>query len=127
MSPFTPKRIAVIALWAEDVPTAAHFYRDVIGLPPLPHHGERPHFDVGGIYLVILKGRPVPAQDSDPPRFPLITFAVEDLDAAIGYLQAHGVELPWGVEKGADSRWVVLHDPANNLLELVQFKQATGK
>jgi catechol 2,3-dioxygenase-like lactoylglutathione lyase family enzyme len=26
------KNVAVISLWAEDVPKAAHFYRDVLGL-----------------------------------------------------------------------------------------------
>jgi catechol-2,3-dioxygenase len=123
MSDFRAKRVAVIGLWAENVPTAIYFYRDVIGLPLLPHHGGRPHFDVDGTYLVILKGRPVPAQDSEPPRFPLIAFAVEDLDAAVEHLQAHSVQLPWGVEEVADSRWVMFHDPANNLIEFVQFKE----
>jgi catechol 2,3-dioxygenase-like lactoylglutathione lyase family enzyme len=43
-------RVAVIGLWAEDVPLAAHFYRDVIGLKLMHHPGERPHFEVNGIY-----------------------------------------------------------------------------
>ena len=121
----SPKRIAVVSLWAEDVPTAAHFYRDVIGLRLLSHHSHhdgRPHFDLGGTYLTILKGKPVPAQNAEPSHFPLIAFAVDDLDSAIERLQAHQVELPRGVAEGADSRWVVFHDPAGNLIELVQFK-----
>jgi glyoxylase I family protein len=126
MPPFKPKRVAVIGLWAEDVPTAVHFYRDVIGLPLLSHHGERLHFDIGGTYLVILKGQPVSVPDPELPRFPLIAFAVDDLDAAVEHLQAHGVELPWGVEEGADSRWVIFHDPAKNLVELVQFKETAA-
>ena len=117
-------QIAVVSLWAEDVPTAVHFYRDVIGLRLLPHHGGQPHFDLGGIYLVILKGRPIPAQNPMPPRFPLIAFAVKDLDAAVDQLRAHHVELPWGVEEDANSRWAMFHDPAGNLIELVQFKHA---
>jgi len=83
-----------------------------------------PHFDLGGIYLVILKGRPIPAQNPMPPRFPLIAFAVKDLDAAVDQLRAHHVELPWGVEEDANSRWAMFHDPAGNLIELVQFKHA---
>ena len=121
-----PQRVAVVGLWAEDVPTAAHFYRDVIGLHLLPHHGERPHFDLGGTYVTILKGQPVPAQNSEPSHFPLIAFAVKDLDATIERLQAHEVELPWGIKEDADSRWVLFHDPAGNLIEFVQFKQVTG-
>jgi len=115
-------RLAVISLWAEDVPATAHFYRDVIGLRLMPHHGVRPHFDLGGIYLAILKGRPVPAQDPTPIRFPIVAFAVDDLDAAVDQLRAHNVELPWGIEEDTDSRWVMFRDPAGNLIELAHFK-----
>ena len=48
--------LAVISLWAEDVAATAHFYRDVIGLKLVSHHGDRSHFDLGGAYLVILQG-----------------------------------------------------------------------
>jgi len=50
-------KFAVIALWAEDVPACAHFYHDVLGLSTVPYHGERPHFDVDGVYLTILRKR----------------------------------------------------------------------
>jgi catechol 2,3-dioxygenase-like lactoylglutathione lyase family enzyme len=120
-------RIAVIALWAEDVPAAAHFYRDVIGLRLAAHHGGgtggNPHFDVNGAYLVILKGRPVPAEEAAPERFPLVAFAVEDLDQALERLRAHRVALPWGIEADGHSRWAMFHDPAGNLIELVEFKR----
>ncbi len=115
-------RLAVISLWAENVVATAHFYRDVIGLRLLPHHGDRPHFDLGGTYLTILKGTPNPA----PTRFPIAAFAVDDLDAAIDRLRAHRVELPWGIEEDAGSRWVMLYDPAGNLIELACFNQVTG-
>ena len=117
-------QLAVVSLWAEDVPTVAHFYRDVIGLRLMPHHGDRPHFDLGGAFLVVLKGRPVPAQNSTPPRFPIIAFSVDDLDAAVDRLHAHHVELPWGIEEDAGSRWVMFHDPAGNLIELAKFKSS---
>ena len=113
-----PPQLAVITLWAEDVATTAHFYRDVMGLPLLPAHDHRPHFDLGGVYLVILKGRPVPPVDPVPARFPIVAFAVDDLDAVVGQLRAHLIDLPWGIEEDADSRWVMFHDPAGNLIEL---------
>ncbi len=28
----------------------------------------------------------------------------------------------WGIEEDADSRWVMLRDPAGNLIELAYFK-----
>jgi catechol 2,3-dioxygenase-like lactoylglutathione lyase family enzyme len=114
-------RLAVVSLWAEDVPVTAHFYRDVLGLHLLPHHGGRPHFDLDGIYLTILKGKPRPAADADPERFPVIALAVDDLDAALALLHAHRVDLPWGIEQDQHSRWAMFHDPAGNLIELVEF------
>ena len=122
MPPFRPKHVAVFSLWAAKVSTAAHFYRDVVGLSLLPHHDHRPTFDLGnGSYLVILRGQPVPAQNSEPPHFPRMAFAVDDLDKAIEHLEVHGVELPWGVETDENSRWVKFRDPAGNLIEFVQF------
>jgi catechol 2,3-dioxygenase-like lactoylglutathione lyase family enzyme len=116
-------RFAVVSLWAEDVPTAAHFYRDVLGLYLLHHHGGQPHFEVDGVYLTILKGKPRSAQDAEPVNFPLFALAVDDLDAAVALLHAHRVDLPWGIEGGPQSRWIKFHDPAGNLIELVEFNE----
>lgn len=115
-------KIAVISLWAEDVPTMAHFYRDVIGLEPLQHHGEMPHFNVSGVNLVILKGHPCPAEGSHPADFPILAFEVDDLDLAIDRLRTHGIDLPWEVVQTANSRWVKFYDPGGNLIELVSFE-----
>ena len=118
-------RIAVVSLWAEDVPAAAHFYRDVIGLPLKSHFaGDRPHFDLGGTYLTILHGHPDPHPDPEP-RFPEVAFSTPDLDEAVEKLRTHGVNLPWGVETNTSGRWVMFHDPAGNLIELVEFMRKT--
>lgn len=116
-------QLAVVTLWAEDVAATTHFYQDVIDLKLLMHDQPRPHFDLGGAYLVILKGRPLPPLDPVPDHFPIVAFAVDDLDAAVERLRAHHVDLPWGIEEGADSRWVIFYDPAGNLIELAHFKQ----
>lgn len=125
--PFSaPRRLAVVSLWADDTGAATHFYRDILGLRLMTHdayHSGRPHFDVGGTYLTLLKGRPVSAQDAEPPHFPLVAFEVDDLDFFIERLQAHHVELPWGVEEGTECRWIKLRDPAGNLIEIIQFKE----
>jgi catechol 2,3-dioxygenase-like lactoylglutathione lyase family enzyme len=119
-------KLAVVTVWTEDVAQTVHFYRDVIGLRLLPQHGDRPHFDLGGALLVILKGRPLPPLDPVPARFPIVAFAVDDLDAAVNQLRAQHVDLPWGIEEDADSRWVMFHDPAGNLVELAYFKSSDG-
>lgn len=116
-------KLAVVSLWAEDVPATTHFYRDVIGLRLLPHHGDSPHFDLGGIYLTILKGRPRLREEPVPARFPIIAFAVNDLDEAIQRLGDHGVDLPYGIEGKGGSRWVMFKDPGGNLIELAQLPE----
>ncbi len=114
-------KLAVIALWAEDVHSAARFYHEVIGLTPLPHHGKWPHFNLGGIYLTILQGRPRPAEDTVPSRFPILALSVDNLQTAIDRLEVNAVEMPWGIEEDTHSRWVMFHDPAGNLIEFVEF------
>ena len=122
MPTFKPDYLAVVSLRAEDVPATAHFYRDVIGLSLMPHHGHRPAFELGnGCHLVIVQGQPV-AQDPQIPRFPVIAFAVEDLAQAVEQLRAHNVEMPWGIEAGSGARWVEFYDPAGNLVELAQLE-----
>jgi catechol 2,3-dioxygenase-like lactoylglutathione lyase family enzyme len=118
-------KVTVISLWAKDVPATAHFYRDVIGLRLLSHHNDRPHFDINGTYLTILKGTPIPAQSSEPEQFPLLAFAVDDLDKAIENLRNHDIQLPWDVEQDGNSRWIIFRDPAGNLIELVQYGEHT--
>ena len=119
-------KLYVISLWAKDVAVTAHFYRDVIGLRLLPQevsYHDWPHFDLGGAYLTILEGQPIPPSDPVPVRFPMIAFVVDDLDAAVDRLHAHHVELPWGVEQDTESRWVMFRDPAGNLIELARLKR----
>ncbi len=116
-------RIVVTTVWAEDVSAAAHFYRDVVGLQPFvdDHHTvERPHFKLNGGYLVILKGQPRPAENTEPEHFPLFALSVDDLDKAVEQLKAHNVTLPWGVQSEGQQQYVMFHDPAGNLIELVQ-------
>ncbi len=118
-------KLAVVALWAEDVNRTANFYRDVLGLPLLTIDRGRPHFDLGGVFLVILQGRPRGAENAVPPRFPLLAFAVDDLEDAIQQLEAGAVEMPWGMEEEDHSRWITFNDPAGNLLEIVMWKELT--
>lgn len=113
------KIIKVVSLWAEDVSETVQFYRDVLGLELLSHHpNSQPHFRVGDAYLIILNGKPRPAENPEPTRFPLLAFEVDNLDTAVERLSDQQVELPWGIEGSGTSRYVMLYDPAGNLIEL---------
>ena len=113
----------VVSLWAEDLRTTAHFYRDVIGLRLMPHHGDRPHFDLGNLYLVLIHGKPAIRELGSPEDFPLLAFAVDDLDESIEVLRSNDVDLPWEVIQGEGSRWIKFYDPAGNLIELVEYSK----
>jgi predicted enzyme related to lactoylglutathione lyase len=78
-------------------------------------------FKLDGCYLTIQHGQPAfpPAE----PRFPVLAISIPVLDQAIEKLRNHGVDLPWGEETNENGRWVMFHDPAGNLVELVEFKK----
>lgn len=123
MSMDIPKQISVVSLWAEDVVAAVHFYQDMIGLKLCAcqaRHMAQPHFDVGGAYLTILKGKSVLAENSE--SFPLIALAVADLDSALKRLKEHHIDLIKQVDEDPDARWGFFRDPGGNLIELVQWK-----
>jgi len=116
------KNIAVVSVWAPDVPKTAQFYKDVLELEMMPiPHGGRPHFRVGESIFTILQGEPQPAQNRVPDRFPVLAFGVDDLQPMVEKLEQAGVELPWGIEKDRWSHWVMLHDPAGNLIEIAEI------
>jgi catechol 2,3-dioxygenase-like lactoylglutathione lyase family enzyme len=114
-------KLVVVSIWAQNVPAAVHFYRDVLDMRLMEHHGQQPHFDLGGVYLTIVQGQPAQLRSGEDRPFPVVAFAVDDLNAAVARLRAHRVDLPWGIEGDEHSRWIMFHDPAGNLIELVEF------
>ena len=77
MSPINASKVFVFSLWAADLALTAHFYRDVIGLRPSPHHGGRVAFELGnGAHLGILQGQARPMEDLQTDPFPAIAFQV---------------------------------------------------
>jgi glyoxylase I family protein len=121
VSNFKPDRLSVVSIYAQDIPTTAHFYMDVIGLPLLHDHHDPVALDTGGTFLVILRGDPPRSPDPDHSGFPLLTFAVDDLDEAVRHLQDHQVEIVDGIREKNGTRWVLFQDPAGNLLEFARF------
>ena len=117
------KNVVVYGLYCEDLPAALHFYRDVIGLRLLPHHGERPAFELDrDSHLVILRGAARPGLEPREASFPVLALAVENLDEAVAALREKKVEMPWGIEENNQARWIKFYDPGNNLIELAEFK-----
>ena len=114
-------KLAVSTRWAEDVQGMSDFYQNVLRLPLVSIDRGRPHFDFGGGYLTILPGQPHKAQDSKQSRFPVIAFAVDNLQEVIQQLKSYDVDMPWGVEEDSDSRWIMFYDPGGNLIEVAMM------
>ena len=116
--------VKVLVVWAENVEKTAHFYHDILGLEQRQmygdNHGHMKHFLLEDSFLILLEGKSHPAENAVPAEFPLFALTVDNLDQAVSHLQAHDVALPRGVEGHEPNRWVMFHDTAGNLIELVQ-------
>ena len=119
-------QVAVLTVWAEaeKLEPTAKFYQDVLGLRRVGSSADPYILDTDGTFVVIMEGRL--EQPLDPKRrWPMFALTVPDLDQSVNALRDAGVEFPWGIEEfGApepSSRYVMFHDPAGNLIEVVEW------
>jgi len=116
--------IAVITLWAENYEETVEFYKEVLGTNDIHQEAEGViHFKIDDILFTVMKGKPGKATNSFIPRFPIVAFSVEDIQQLHNRLKEIKVELPWGIEENSSAKWIMLNDPAGNLIEFVQFLQ----
>ena len=114
--------LAVVTLWAENYEETVEFYKEVLGTNDIHLEVEGViHFKIDDILFTVMKGKPGIATNSIIPRFPIIAFSVEDVQQTSNMLKEIKVELPWGIEENATAKWIMLNDPAGNLIEFVQF------
>ena len=119
-------QVAVLTVWAEaeKLEATVMFYEDVLGLRRVGTSTDPYILDTDGTFLVIMEGQL--EQPRDPGRrWPMFALSVPDLDRSVEALHDAEVELPWGVEEFGSpepsSRYVMFHDPAGNLVEIVQW------
>jgi catechol 2,3-dioxygenase-like lactoylglutathione lyase family enzyme len=119
-------QVAVLTVWAppETIAETAAFYERVLGLR-LVGSGEGQYIlDTDGTFVIIMEGRLQQPQDTRR-RWPMFALTVPDLDVSLEALRAAAVEFPWGVEEfgspNPSSRYVMFHDPAGNLIEIVEW------
>ena len=108
----------------DDVPRAARFYRETLGMAVSEEHGMlRLHIGEGADILVY------PKPDHTPASFTILNLPVEDIDATVDELARRGVtfERYDGIE--ADEKGIVrgggppiawFKDPAGNVLSVLQ-------
>ena len=111
-----PTGVHHVAICVADAAQGLAFYRDVLGMTPLP----RP--DLGRGYWLDAGGQQVHLMESDtqPPDANHFAIRVDDVDAAVTDLQEHGVEVHRIPFIPGSGRQAFLHDPFGNLIELNQ-------
>lgn len=108
-----------------DIDQAIVFYRDVLGLAPIP----RPDFgfpgawfEVGSIAVhlttdAVLRGEDSPVR----PNEAHLAFRVDDVDAMLEHLESHDVSV-WELPNSpAARRQIFFNDPWGNMLEMIIY------
>jgi catechol 2,3-dioxygenase-like lactoylglutathione lyase family enzyme len=113
-----------IGVVADDLEAQRRFYRDVLGLREADVGEDWVQFDMGGGRLLELLARTEDPQYDQ--RRVQVGFAVADIQAAVGGLEARGVVRISEVEGGPDSGqyWCYFRDPEGNVFEVAQKLEA---
>ena len=92
-------RLGQLILFTGDADRLAAFYRDVLGLPVLEQEPGWIVLDAGGVKLAV-HGIPkeIAGEVTEPPKkredsYYKPTFVVDDLDATLAKLAAHGIAM----------------------------------
>jgi catechol 2,3-dioxygenase-like lactoylglutathione lyase family enzyme len=120
-------------LYADDLPRALAFYRDVLGLPEMKGDGERFHaldsgagralllFKRGGTLVpqLVPSGGVIPPHDGKGPHHIAFAIGTGDYDAWCAHLLAQGVVIESETQWERGGRSVYFRDPEGHLVELV--------
>ncbi len=120
-------------LYSDDLPRAAAFYRDVLGLAEMKSDGSRfVAFDSGaGRALLLFKrggtlvaqpvasGGTIPPHDGHGPLHVALAIAQADYEAWLGWLAARGVAIESETQWERGGRSIYFRDPDRHLVELV--------
>jgi catechol 2,3-dioxygenase-like lactoylglutathione lyase family enzyme len=122
-------RVYETVLYADDVPAAAGFYADVLGLRAVEEPDELStvfRLDDGGILLIFdparseRPGRLVPSHGARGPGHIALSLPPGGLDELAERLRSHGVEIEHEHAWQPGGRSLYVRDPAGNSVELVE-------
>ena len=111
-----------VSFMADDLDASLAFYVDILGCQPVP----RPDFGFAGAWLqigaaqvhLLERANPADRDGKAPSGFANhVAFSVPDYDATLAELRSHGLEVREG---GAGIRQMFVHDPAGNVIELIE-------
>jgi glyoxylase I family protein len=129
------KRIDHMELLTAAPERAVAFYADVLGfrvrervrIPATPHGPlDLVYLELGGTTLEVMSFPE--AKDAIAPRaaeqrlgWQCLALEVEDIDAALAHLKAHGIEPAWGPMKRPEYARAEIRDPDGNPIELREW------
>ena len=123
------KRIDHIELVTPDPQRAERFYTEVLGFRvrervSVPGGLELTYLDLGGTTVELMCYRDTkvePAQKEEHLGYRMMAIEVEDMQKALEYLEARGIQAVWGpVARPAYAR-AEIRDPDGNHIELRQW------
>lgn len=127
------KRIDHVELLTAHPARTLAFYTEVLGfriarrmqVPSTPHGPlELVYLELGGTtveLMTYLQAKLEAAAGGLRPGYQLMALEVEDMDAAVAHLKAHGVEPSWGPVKRPEYARAEIRDPDGNGIELRQW------
>ncbi|MCL6444275.1 MAG: VOC family protein [Alicyclobacillus sp.] len=113
-----------VAIVVKDVERAIAFYRDVLGLQPLP----RPNFDFPGAWFAVgnqqihlltnAEAKTLRGTDRIDSRDGHFALRITDYQEAIAHLEQHGI--PYKANPASVTGWaqIFICDPDGNIIEL---------
>ncbi len=101
----------------DDLDKAASFFREGLGLDEAFRDGDRfCAFSLGGVMIGLAAGEERLTDET------VLSYKVDDVDAAVAHLEAAGAELLRGPEEGPHEIRAVLKDPAGHPLVVYSGK-----
>ena len=120
-----PREILEVALYADDLPAAEHFYGGVLGLPVIARvEGRHVFFRCGGRMLLLFNpgstrgGGSVPPHGAAGPGHVAFAASEAELDAWKERLASAGITVEQEHRWPGGGRSLYLRDPAGNSVEL---------
>ncbi len=107
--------IDVVFYHANDMAESLTWYRDVLGLHHVADYGDWQEFDLAGARFGVDAGNTA----TEIPNA-VVSFRVDDLDAALAELAERGVKPASDVIDIGHTRFVAVCDPSGNLVQLSQ-------
>lgn len=111
-----------VSFMADDLDESLKFYVDLLGCSPIP----RPDFPFRGAWLqlgaiqvhLLERNKPGTRDGKAPGGFANhVSFSVSDYETTLEHLRGLGMEVREG---GAGIRQMFVHDPAGNVIELIE-------